>query len=117
MEWVKTPDEIEQIMASGAEGVVAKPLDAPYGSMECYKALQIRKCAVLRIGPSQSVEIIASGNDEDVVTGFVKLGGGKVDKVRVGSLIKVESLGLTSNGKLREPRICTDTPDSWLVKY
>ena len=49
--------------------------------------------------------------------GSVPLLGGKCDRVRVGSIIKVEGFGLTAGGKIREPRVCRDTATSWLVKY
>jgi hypothetical protein len=44
--------------------------------------------------------------------GRVKMGGGKCDQVRIGSIIRVEGLGLTDLGKIREPRACRE----WLVK-
>ena len=49
--------------------------------------------------------------------GAVALRGGKCDQVRVGSIIKVEGMGLTAAGMIREPRVCRDTATSWLVKF
>ena len=42
---------------------------------------------------------------------------GKFDRVRVGSVLKVEAYGLTARGMLREARLDRDTPASWLASY
>jgi hypothetical protein len=49
--------------------------------------------------------------------GRVALRAGKLDKVRIGSLVKVIGMSLTERGLIREPRLCSDSPGSWLVKY
>ena len=103
---------VEHQWALGAEGVVAKPWDLPYGRMLACKRLQTYHCVVTSMGGTQSVGIADSNGLQD--RGRVTLRGGKVDKVRVGSVIKVEAMGQTGSGKLREPR-CTE--ENWLIKF
>jgi len=74
-------------------------------------------CRVCSIGGSQSVGIevveCQSGGNIHPAPCFVPLQGGKVDQVRVGTLIRVSGMGLTAAGKIREPKACRE----WLVKY
>lgn len=108
---------VDWCFENGAEGVCAKAWDSPYGSMLACKRLSTHLCTVTQIGGSQSVgfaELIAGGF---VDRGRIKLGGSKVDKVRVGSVLKVSSMGETDAGKLREPRLDNDSPDSWLHRF
>jgi hypothetical protein len=120
---------LEAVLADGGEGVVAKAWDAPWGApMWACKRLQTFYCVVTGFnGGTQSVKIgilhdyAPSGKiGPDIHVsdcGSVPLLGGKCDRVRVGSIIKVEGFGLTAGGKIREPRVCRDTATSWLVKY
>jgi hypothetical protein len=39
----------------------------------------------------------------------------RFDRVRVGSVLKVEAYGLHRSGLLREARLDRDAPDSWMV--
>jgi hypothetical protein len=108
---------LEAVLAHGGEGIVAKRWDSAYGSdMFACKRLGTWICAVTGFcGGTQSVTIA------DAVTGRARgrlaLRGGKCDQVRGGSLVKVEGYGLTAAGKIREPRVCRDSPGSWLVKF
>ena len=106
---------LEAILARGGEGVCRKDLSAPYGEMIVCKRLVELLCVVTQIGTSQAVKIADATTGAD--RGKVCLFGGKVDRVRVGSVIKVVGMELTDNGKVREPRLCQDTPTSWLVKW
>lgn len=103
------------VLNHGGEGVVAKAWDAPYGEMHACKRVESYQCVITRTGGTQSVEIA------DACTmaprGHVALRGGKCDRVRVGTIIKVEGLGLTVAGRIREPRPCKDTSQSWLVRF
>jgi hypothetical protein len=49
--------------------------------------------------------------------GNLPLFGGRCDRVRVGSILKVEGFGLHASGLIREGRVCKDTADSWLVVF
>lgn len=128
--------DMEACMAAGAEGVCAHAWDAPWGTMFAHKASGIYICeVVMEIGGTQSVGIAKVMSDEltamsgdmaavrswlatrhsPLVTspcGRVKLGGGKCDQVRVGSIIRVEAMGETDSGKLRQPVPCRE----WKVK-
>jgi bifunctional non-homologous end joining protein LigD len=107
---------VADCMDSGAEGVVWRAWDAPWSAgMLCCKQLGIWPCRIIKTGGTQSVQIADAATGE--LRGNLKLGGGKVDRVRVGSIVKVEGLGLTNDGFIREPRPCKDTADSWLVKF
>jgi len=107
---------LEMVLARGGEGVVCKDLTAPYGEMFACKRVETFLCAVAGFnGGSQSVRIVdaASGAPR----GNVTLAGGKCDRVRVGSVLKLEGFGLTAGGSIREPRVCKDTAGSWLVRF
>lgn len=107
---------LAQILARGGEGVVAKDLNAPYGEMLACKRLETWICRVASMnGGKQSVKIVDSLSGQP--RGNLPLLGGKCDRVRIGSLVKVEGCGLTSAGLVREPRVCRDSADSWLVKF
>lgn len=96
-------------MAGGAEGVCAHAWGDAWGSMLCHKAGGIWTCRVTRIGNTQSVGIADA--ETGAARGNVKLGGGKCDRVRVGSVIRVEGMGLTDKGLIRQPVLCRE----WLV--
>lgn len=107
---------LEAVWARGGEGVCAFDWDAPWGEMLACKRLETFLCAVTGFcGGTQSVNIALAGTGKPC--GHVALRGGKCDRVRVGSIIKVEGFGLTAAGCIREPRPCKDTAMSWLVKF
>lgn len=102
------------------------------------KRIETFYCIATEIGASQSVKISRITNFGELKNsddpacfgddhfyqavhsepcGSVKLGGGKCDRVRVGSILKIEGFGLTRDGKIREPRPCKDSPTSWLIKF
>ena len=111
----ETVTDVAETMASGAEGVMWCDWSSPWGNFICHKVLNQWRCRVTATGSTQSVQIA------DAVTGAamgsLKLSGGRCDRVRVGSVVKVEGLGLTEKGFIREPRVCRDSPDSWLISY
>jgi hypothetical protein len=108
---------LERVLKRGGEGVCRKaPYSSYYDTMEACKRLQTWICRVVAFcGGSQSVEIadLASGE----LRGKVALRGGKCDRVRIGSVVKVEGLCLLPSGMIRESRVCSDTPNSWLVSF
>jgi hypothetical protein len=112
--------DVDAVLASGAEGVVRNEWHAPYGKITVCKRGEIYLCQVVcRPGSSQSVpvQIISaeSGSNDGIVQGkitFVPMRGGKCDQVKQGSLVRIEGLGLTDDGRIREP----NTASNWLVK-
>ena len=105
------------ILANGGEGVVRKEFGSTYfDAMTAAKRLEAWICRVTTApGAVRSVSICDAATGQD--RGRVALLGNRCDLIRAGSLIKVEGFGLTSAGKIREPRPCKDAPDSWLVKF
>lgn len=101
----------DRIIADGGEGIVIKDLAAPYGEMWACKRGEIHLCKLTRIGSTQSVGICDAQSGQD--RGNIKLGGGRCDQVRVGSLIRVEAMGETDSGKLRQPVPCRE----WLHQF
>ena len=91
------------------EGYVAHAWGDAWGNMFAVKQTSIYECRVTATGSRQSVEVqvLATG-----ATCRVTLAGGKVDQVRVGSIIRVECLNVTDDGRLYQPRPCRD----WLMK-
>lgn len=108
---------LEAIIASGGEGIVAKELSAPYGArwFKC-KRSQVFYCRVMaRDLAAGAVDLADSVSGER--RGRLALRGGKFERVRVGSVLKVEAYGLTARGMLREPRPDRDGPESWLARF
>jgi len=103
--------DIDTALASGGEGVCAFPWSARWGEMLCHKANEIFLCRVTRHGHGQSVTIADATTGEE--RGAVPLRGGKCDQVRAGSIIRVEGMGLTAAGKIRQPVPCRE----WLVTF
>ena len=109
VETSQNPDFVAKCFDSGAEGVCAKDLDSGYGSMLAAKVGGVWTCRVSSVGATQSVGIVDAVTGQ--IRGNVSLFGGKVDRVRVGSWIRIEGLGLTRDGKIREPKPARE----WLV--
>ena len=108
---------LARVLARGGEGVVRKlPGDTYFTPMIACKRVQTWPCAVTGfVRGSQSVTIADPATGQD--RGRLTLRGGKCDQVRPGSLVKVEGMNLTPTGKIREPRVCQDTPTSWLIRF
>lgn len=107
---------LSRVLAAGGEGVVAKRWSDGYGPMLAAKRVQDFLVHVTGFcGGSQSVTICDSVTGEP--RGKVALLGGKVDLVKVGSVLKLRGYGLTERGMIREPRVDTDSADSWLVNF
>lgn len=117
-EQINGVEDFNRIMATGAEGVCAHSWVAGWCSpahgpaMLAHKVAGIYLCRVRRAaGGTQSVEIEDAETGQD--RGKVTLRGGKCDRVRVGSIIRVEAMGTTDAGKLRQPQPCAE----WLVRF
>jgi len=118
---------VSAVLDTGGEGVVAKPWQMPWNTvMWAAKPLQTFYCMVTGFcGGRQTVKIARIDGDKPhavdvpsiVPCGTLAMRGLKCDRVRIGSIVKVEALGLTPAGLLREARLCADTATSWLVKY
>ena len=107
----KTVSSVEAAFAAGAEGVCAVPWDSPWGSMLCVKQNIIVQCRVTGfVAGTQSVTIADVQTGQDL--GKIALRGGKCDQVKIGSVIRVEAMGKTDSGKLRQPNPCSD----WILK-
>lgn len=109
-------DLLQRVLARGGEGVVAKRWDDPFGPMLAAKRSQNFLCRISAFnGGANSVKI------EDAATGDprgnVPLRAGKIEQVRVGSVLKVVGMLETRSGKIREPRLCSDAPNSWLAAF
>lgn len=115
-------DFVAAAMAAGAEGCCAKSWASQWGEpMTAAKRLQTFYCVVtsLPVG-KQSVRIaLAVGDDyargEDC--GSIALRGLKCDRVRIGSILKVNCMDITPAGMLREARLDDDSEISWLKRY
>ena len=108
---------LRSVLDNGGEGVVIKPLCGLWGDpwTKCKRMITERVIvAEINCAGKASVRIAAvTGEDR----GWLPLRGEKFDRVRVGSVLKVEAYGYTEKGLLREARLDKDTETSWLVKY
>jgi len=97
---------LQSVLDVGGEGAVFKFWDSTFfAPMLAAKRLETWLCRVAGFnGGRQSVCIADAAS-------------GKCDRVRVGSLVKVEGFGLHRSGLIREPRICKDTAESWLIQF
>ena len=96
---------LRDVLARGGEGVVRKELDATYFTpMLAAKRSIIVQCRVTGIGPGQAIEVADIGGD----LGRCPAKGGACDKLRVGSIVRVEAALITKNHKLREPKLCRE---------
>jgi hypothetical protein len=107
---------LETVLARGGEGIVRKLPGATYfDTMQACKRLGTWRCAVTAINYATGGASIA-----DAITGenrgTVPLRN-RAGQCRVGSIVKVEGLGLHAGGKIRDPRPCKDTATSWLVQF
>ena len=107
---------LQAVLARGGEGVCRKlPGSTYFDAMQAAKRLGTWRCVVTAIDYSTGAAKIsdaATGEDR----GTVPLRN-RATACRVGSVVKVEGLGLHSGGKIREPRPCKDTAVSWLVQF
>ena len=108
---------LRAILDAGGEGAVFKRLDALYGEpMLACKRVQDFICRVVgQNAGKQSVRICDPASGQPM--GNLSLFGGKSDRVRPGSLVKVRGMGLTARGIIREPRPDADSHDSWLLSF
>jgi hypothetical protein len=100
-----------------ADVVVCKPLAAPFGVEWCKVKFAVPHRVIVAAlnHATGSVELVDA--QTGAARGRLALRGGKFERVRIGSVLKVVSAGLTARGMLREARPDTDTPESWLVKF
>jgi len=101
---------VPESIPADVEGYCAHAWGDSWGNMLAVKQASIYVCRVSSTGGTQSVGIVDAGTGEP--RGNVKLGGGKIDRVRVGSVIRVEGMGLTDKGLIRQPVCCRE----WLVE-
>lgn len=127
------PSSINDLFASGAEGICAHDWQGAWGNMLATKVNTIFVCIVTGFcGGTQSVEIsrlmskdqslksaelatldIGLETLDKIPCGTLPLRGGKCDQVRVGSILRVEAMGITDDGKLRQAKPCRE----WLVQW
>jgi hypothetical protein len=108
---------LESILNAGGEGAVFKSWDSTFfAPMLAAKRLEIWICRVAGFnGGCQSVRIVDSASGQ--ARGNLPLFGGRCDRVRVGSILKVEGFGLHRSGLIREGRVCKDSETSWLIQF
>jgi predicted DNA-binding WGR domain protein len=113
----ETVSDVDAVFAAGGEGCVAHPWGGVWPDMLACKVNGIYLCRVVETGATQSVRLCDAVTGQD--RGSCKMGGGKCDQVRArsancdGSVIRVESMGLTESGKLRQPVLASE----WLVQF
>ncbi len=108
---------LESILNAGGEGAVFKSWDSTFFMpMLAAKRLETWICRVARFnGGCQSVAIVDNASGQ--ARGNLPLFGGRCDRVRVGSILKVEGFGLHRSGLIREGRVCKDSENSWLIQF
>jgi ATP-dependent DNA ligase len=105
---------LETVLARDGEGVIASHWGAPWGAMQfkCKRA-ETHFCRVTGLDTIRgSAELADAATGQE--RGKLALRG-RFERVRVGSVLKVEAFGVTARGMLREARLDRDTPESWLV--
>lgn len=100
---------LRSIIADGGEGVVVKPLDAPFGLgwVRC-KRIETFDGVVTEIGDGiQSFRLSIDGLD----AGWCPCRSPRVDRLRLGDWVEVSAQCRHPSGKLREPRFVRPRPD------
>ena len=107
---------LQRVLARGGEGIVRKLSGATYyDAMTACKRLGTWFCRVMGINHATGgAAIVDAATGEN--RGTVPLRN-RVGQFCVGSIVKVEGLGLHAGGKIRDPRPCKDTETSWLVSF
>ncbi len=119
---------VEMLFSQKEEGGCAKCLDFPYGEMHVVKRSQVFYTRIIALGEfvsSVEMELLPDLNAETLAQpigslqncGKMPLRSTKYDRVRRGSVLKVEAYSQNESGKLREATPCKDTEDSWLWRY
>lgn len=123
---------LEHIIDQGGEGIVAKPLSSPYavGWLKAKRSENYIVRVLRKISGTQSVEFEETSDSlykrrSITITpaaiylahGHCPVRAGKIEQLRPGSILKLTGYGQTPSGKIREPRLCTDSPTSWLIKF
>lgn len=101
---------LEAVLARGGEGVVAKELDAPFGSewFKCKRIITLDLIVTEKALDGRSSIRLSELNGED--RGWCPCRA-EYDNICVGEIVEVAAYGLTSKGKLREPRFVKRRPD------
>jgi hypothetical protein len=100
-----------------ADIAVCKPMAAAWGVAWCKIKFAVPHLVIVSAlnHATGSVELVDT--QSGAARGQLPLRGGKFERVRIGSVLKVVTAGLTARGMLREARPDADTPTSWLVKF
>jgi len=109
--------EAEAGRNGAADIVVCKPLAAPFGANWFKVKFAVPSLVVVTALDHARGSVTLADAQTGDGRGKLPLRGGKFERVRIGSVLKVVSAGLTARGMLREARPDTDTPASWLVKF
>ena len=101
--WSDGAGLLREVLAAGLEGVVLKSPGGYGETMIAAKRSIVVVCRVTGIGPGQSITLRDSDGGD---LGKCPAKGGAADRLRVGSVVRVEAACYTVNGKLREPKLC-----------
>ena len=93
-----------------ADIVVCKPLAAPFGVDWCKIKFAVPAMVVVTALDYARGSVALADARTGAGRGRLPLRGGRFERVRVGSILKVVSAGLTARGMLREARPDTDAP-------
>jgi ATP-dependent DNA ligase len=114
---IKNEDDLQGEIERGSEGAVLKPWDSQFGCG--WIKLKRSENFIVKVttlnGGKNSAQIADSVTGEN--RGSIPLRGGKVDRVRVGSILKVNAFGAHPSGLLREAKPDDDSENSWLISY
>jgi hypothetical protein len=100
-----------------ADIAVCKPLGAPFAVEWCKVKFAVPHLVIVSALNYATGSVAMVDAQTGAARGWLPLRGGKFERVRVGSILKVVSAGLTARGRLREARPDNDAPASWLVKF
>jgi hypothetical protein len=100
-----------------ADIVVCKSLAAPFGAAWLKIKFAVPSLVVVTALDHARGSVTLADAQTGDGRGKLPLRGGKFEQVRIGSVLKVVSAGLTARGMLREAKPDTDTPESWRVKF
>jgi ATP-dependent DNA ligase len=100
---------LEAVLARGGEGVVAKLLDAPYGT-KWFKCKRVETFDLIVTEKDSDHHSIRLATMEGEGRGWCPCSA-EYGNVKVGDVVEVSARAITSRGALREPRFVRTRPD------
>ena len=104
----ESPEQfIRRVLKSGGEGVVASPLDAPFG----FDIFKVKPRATFDVRVTGKTAGAVEIEFEGQAAGKVPVPGVNLGLIQIGGVIEISAMRRTASGKFREPAFVRTRPD------